>query len=212
MKEDRDIVMEDVDEVKGQLRDLVGVVNKVRRDGDATYDRLLMVETLNACLEAEVKVLRERLDCVDPPRRQIIDLTSEEEEDPLEIPGLSFLAETTLVPIEEPAPVSSGTLDIALLILQYIELIPQTGQRAVRTGWSRYFAPLPPQEEEFRDFQMEVETQRLEAYQCADEEVDRLVMQGRALPSYVDPPEYDGPPSYYASLDYACRPLGMRSS
>jgi hypothetical protein len=58
--------------------------------------------------------------------------------------------------------------------------------------------PLRSQDEEFRDFQGEVEEQGREPYQNADRVADRLVHQGRGLPEYVEPPGYTPPPDYDA--------------
>ena len=56
--------------------------------------------------------------------REVIDLTLDDEEP--RTPGIPA-GLVTLVPIEEPTPVASGTLEITLGILQYIELTQQTG-------------------------------------------------------------------------------------
>ena len=62
--------------------------------------------------------------------------------------------------------------------------------------------PLASQEEEFRDFQAEVDEQRREPYQNADQLADSLVHRHLVLPEYDGPPcydplEYDFPPPYY---------------
>ena len=44
---------------------------------------------------------------------------------------------------------------------------------------------------------MDVENQRREPYQNADELADRLVRNNEVPPSYDNPPDYDGPPGYY---------------
>ena len=56
--------------------------------------------------------------------------------------------------------------------------------------------PLASQEEEFRDFQAEVDEQRREPYQNADQLADSLVHRHMVLPEYVSPPDYDGPLEY----------------
>ena len=59
-----------------------------------------------------------------------------------------------------------------------------------------------PQEVEFRDFQEEVRIQRMEWYQSADAEADRLVRMFRPCPEYTPPPDYVDPPEYYVLPDY----------
>ena len=65
--------------------------------------------------------------------------------------------------------------------------------------------PCPSQDEEFRDFQVEVDEQWREPYQNADQVADHLVHMGRVLPECTPPPDYDElyrwcpydtPPSY----------------
>ena len=58
--------------------------------------------------------------------------------------------------------------------------------------------PLPSQDEEFRDFQVEVDEQWRELYQNAEQVADWLVHMGRTLPEYSDPPEYGLVPDYDA--------------
>ena len=56
--------------------------------------------------------------------------------------------------------------------------------------------PLASQDEEFRDFQAEVDEQRREPYQNADQLADSLVHRHMVLPEYISPPDYDGPLEY----------------
>ena len=75
-----------------------------------------------------------------------------------------------------------------------------------------YVVDIIPGLDDFRDFQMEVEEQKMEAYQSATEEADRLVMAGCPLPpyegTYEDLPDFDFPPSYY-DFDHVCTPLDV---
>ena len=76
----------------------------------------------------------------------------------------------------------------------------------VRRGWNvrSLRLPLPSQDEEFRDFQGEVEAQRREPYQNADQVADMLVHCHMALPEYTPPPDYDQPynlPPLYEDID-----------
>jgi len=131
-----------------------------------------------------------------------------EEVEEVIIPGLEV--DHTLVPIEEPAPIpvalpAPGEVSFLLIAHQVADVILAfTGQRAIcshqkmnyrrRNSWRRVVLS---QEEEFIDFHMEVNVQGREPYQNANRVADGLVSQGLALPTYVDPPPYDSPPSYY---------------
>ena len=88
-----------------------------------------------------------------------------------------------------PAPGEVGFLSFVCQVADV--LIAITGQRAIhshqglrdgrRNAWRRVVG-LQSQEEEFRDFQMDVENQRREPYQNVDELADRLVRNNEVPP------------------------------
>ena len=58
--------------------------------------------------------------------------------------------------------------------------------------------PLASQDEEFREFQAEVDEQQREPYQNADQMADWFIHMGRTLPEYSEPSEYGLAPDYDA--------------
>jgi len=199
----------------------VAQVARLNRESTQHMDRIHELEIDNIRRQSHVDMLRAELhnDQVTLARmrreREVIDLTDDEEVEVV-IPGLE--AVHTLVPIEEPAPVpvalpAPGEVSFLFVARQVADVILAfTGQRAFRShqgmndgrrnSWRRVVLS---QEEEFRDFQAEVDVQGREPYQNADRVADRLVEQGLALPTYVDPPPYDGPPSYDDYSWISCR-------
>jgi len=199
----------------------VAQVAQLNCESTQHMDRIHELEIDNICHQSHVDLLRAELhnDQVTLARmrreREVIDLTDDEEVEVV-IPGLE--AVHTLVPIEEPAPVpvalpALGEVSFLSVVCQVADVIlAYSGQRAVRSHqgmndgrrnlWRRVVLS---QEEEFRDFQAEVDFQGREPYQNADRVADRLVEQGLALPTYVDPLPYDGPPSYDDYSWISCR-------
>lgn len=128
-------------------------------------------------LQVGVNLLRDHLNTGEEERereRIVINLTREVPPVP---PGESV-----------PAPSNFGAFLTTILHLFMILLFAHFGP--VGAGQQVRREALRSQSEEFRDFQVEVDSQRREPYQNADVIADQLVANGLPLPPY-DPPPYE---------------------